>query len=84
MRPMSRGRLPSAGGNGHVAEGYQQVSVVRVAVAGVVPGRRLVPVFWRRQGDLAGQGVADGYAPELGQGGQGGVRQIPSKARVWD
>ena len=55
--------------DGRVGEGNQQVSVADIAVvrgvAGVVPGAGEL--------DVAGECVADGGGPELGQGGQGGV-----------
>ena len=63
-----RGGLPAADRDGRVTEGNQQVSVADIAVvhdAGVVPGAGEL--------DVAGERVADGGGPELGEGGQGGV-----------
>jgi hypothetical protein len=64
-----RAGLAAADRDRRVTEGNQQVSVADIAVvhgvAGVVPGAGEL--------DVAGERVADGGAPELGEGGQGGV-----------
>src|SRR5512142_2333441 len=64
-----RAGLAAADWDGRVTKGNQQVSVADVAgvhgAAGVVPGAG--------QLDVAGECVADGGGPELGEGGQGGV-----------
>ena len=61
-----RARLPAAGRDGRVAEGYLQVSVGDVAVGrgGV---RVVIAVAGGREGDAAGQRAADGGGPQLGQ-----------------
>ena len=66
-----RAALAAADRDGRVTEGNQQVSVADIAVvhgvvAGVVPGAGEL--------DVAGERVADGGGPELGEGGQGGVQ----------
>ena len=69
-----RAGLAGVGGDGRVAEGYAQVSVVDVGV-GVAAGAAggAAGAGCGRQLDQAAQGVADGGVAELGEGGQGGV-----------
>ena len=79
-----RAGLAAADRDGRVIEGNQQVSVADIAVvhgvAGVMPGAGEL--------DVAGEGIADGGGPELGEGGQGGVAAdavpAPCGARLLD